>query len=450
MKKNVIVFFTDQQRWDTMKTHNNPMSVTPNLDRMACLGTDVHYAFTCQPVCGPARSVMQTGLYPTTTGCWRNGIPLPRESKTLAHYFKENGYRTAYIGKWHLGSDLAVCEVERGGYQDWLACNLLEFTSDPYHTVLYNENREAVRLPGYRVDALCDQAIRYINLHQNEPFFLFLSFLEPHHQNHVDAYPAPEIYAQRFSQPWLPPDLAELQGSAHRHISGYYGMCNKLDEAYGRLQDALKSLNIQNETIVLFTTDHGCHFKTRNEEYKRSGHESSIRIPCVFTGAEFNGAGRINELVSLIDLPPTLLDAVGITPPETWQGKSIMPLIRRQQVDWQKAIYVQISESQIGRAIRTKRWKYIISAPVQQGKSGKSAQQYTEEALYDLEHDSYELDNLVGLDSHRAIADELLSLLRTKEMEIGEGSIDVVLAEQRDMGQRRVSILDNQFPYPEH
>ena len=86
---NVIVFFTDQQRWDTTGVHGNPLDLTPNFDRMAQQGTDVHYSFTCQPVCGPARSCLQTGLYATETGCYRNGIPLPEDSKTLAHFFSE-------------------------------------------------------------------------------------------------------------------------------------------------------------------------------------------------------------------------------------------------------------------------------------------------------------------------------------------------------------------------
>lgn len=448
-RPNVIVFFSDQQRWDTMGIHHNPMNLTPNLDRMAHLGTDVHYAFSCQPVCGPARSVLQSGLYPTTTGCWRNSIPLPRDCKTLAQCFRENGYRTGYIGKWHLGKHQALHADERGGYQDWLASNLLEFCSDAYETVLYDENCDPVRLPGYRVDALCDRAIRYVDEHQQEPFFLFLSFLEPHFQNHVDAYPAPDGYAAQYNQPWMPPDLAELHGTAHRHLPGYYGMVKKLDEAYGRLQDALKSLHLQENTIVLYVTDHGCHFKTRNGEYKRSGHESSIRLPCVFTGGEFNGGGRLNELVSLIDLPPTLLDAAGITPPESWQGRSLMPLIRREKTEWPDDVYVQISEAQTGRAIRTRRWKYIVSAPVGPDGFSRSAETYTEEALYDLEHDPYELDNLIGRKSHRAVADEMLERLRARERAIGEGEIHVERAPERPMAQYRVSISNNPFPYPE-
>lgn len=439
-QKNVIVFFTDQQRWDTMGIHHNPMNLTPNLDRMAALGTDLHYTFSCQPVCGPARAVLQSGLYPTTTGCWCNGIPLPDNGHTIAECFRANGYRTGYIGKWHLGSNQAVKPAERAGYQDWLASNLLEFTSDAYDTVMYDENCQPVRLPGYRVDAICDRAIRYIDEHQQEPFFLFISFLEPHFQNYMDAYPAPDGYAARYNNPWLPPDLAELHGTAHRHLAGYYGMCRKLDEAYGRLQDALKSLNMSDDTIVLYLTDHGCHFKTRNGEYKRSGHESSIRLPCVLSGGEFKGGGRINKLVSLIDIPPTLLDAVGITPPSDMQGHSIMPLVRRQPVEWPDEVYVQISEAQTGRAIRTQRWKYIVSAPVAPDGNSRSADVYTEEALYDLAHDPYELDNLIGLESHRAIADDMLSRLRKKEREIGEGEINVIPAPPRAMGQRRVQL----------
>ena len=96
---NIVVFFTDQQRWDTMGLHGNPMGLTPNLDRLARQHTHVAHSFTCQPVCGPARSCLQTGLYATTTGCYRNAIPLPDDSRTLAHYFADAGYSTGYIGK---------------------------------------------------------------------------------------------------------------------------------------------------------------------------------------------------------------------------------------------------------------------------------------------------------------------------------------------------------------
>jgi len=191
-RPNIIVFFTDQQRWDTTGVHGNPLELTPNLDRVAQEGTHLYNTFTCQPVCGPARSCLQTGMYATTTGCYRNGIPLPENTKTLAHYFNEAGYQTGYIGKWHLAAEEPVSEPKRGGYKYWLAANALEHSSEPYRTIVYDNDMHPVQLPGYRVDALTDAAIRYVDEHKDNPFFLFLSFLEPHHQNRSDDYPAPD------------------------------------------------------------------------------------------------------------------------------------------------------------------------------------------------------------------------------------------------------------------
>ena len=101
---NVIVFFTDQQRWDTTGVHGNPLGLTTNFDRMALRGTHVFNSFTCQPVCAPARASLQTGLYATRTSVYRNGIALPQEMRTLAHNFRDAGYQTACIEKWHLSS----------------------------------------------------------------------------------------------------------------------------------------------------------------------------------------------------------------------------------------------------------------------------------------------------------------------------------------------------------
>ncbi|OUC06808.1 arylsulfatase, partial [Litorilinea aerophila] len=352
-RPNVIVFFTDQQRWDTTGIHGNPLGLTPNFDRMAQRGTHVHYAFTCQPVCGPARSCLQTGMYATNTGVFHNGVPLAQDAVTLAKCFGQAGYATGYIGKWHLGSRDPVPPEERGGYDYWLAANLLEFTSDAYDTVLFDNEGHPVKLPGYRVDALTDAAIRYIDAHQEEPFFLFISYLEPHHQNHVDDYPPPDGYREMYTGRWTPPDLAALGGSSAQHLGGYYGMVKRLDEALGRLLDALKSLDLSDQTIVLFTSDHGNHFKTRNAEYKRSCHESAIRVPTALCGPGFDGGGRIHQLVSLVDLPPTLLDAAGLPIPETMEGRSILPLLRGQAADWPQEVFIQISESQVGRALRT-------------------------------------------------------------------------------------------------
>lgn len=439
---NVIVFFTDQQRWDTTGLGGNPLDLTPNFDRVARAGTHLPRFFTCQPVCAPARSCLQTGQYATRTGVWRNGLGLRPDAVTLATCFRDAGYRTGYIGKWHLaggGGAGPVAPDARGGYQDWLAANSLESVSDTYRTVLYDGDGHEHRPPGYRVDALTDAAIRYVAEHQNDPFFLFVSFLEPHHQNHLDDYPPPEGYRERYDGRWVPPDLAALGGSTHQHLGGYFGMVRRLDEAFGRLLDALRSLGLTEETIVAFTSDHGCHFKTRNGEYKRSCHESSIHVPCALTGPGFTGGGQVHPLVSLVDLPPTLLAASGLPVPETMQGRSFLPLLGGRSADWPEEVFVQISESQVGRAVRTRRWKYGVTAPDRNGGRDADATRYVEEYLYDLAADPHELHNLVGVESHRGAADVLRERLIRRMEQAGETPPEIVAAEPRRSGQRRVT-----------
>jgi arylsulfatase A-like enzyme len=399
---NFLLFFTDQQRWDTTGLHGNPLGLTPNFDRLAREGTHLSHFFTCQPVCGPARACLQTGQYATTNGCVTNGIALPGDRPTLAHCFNEAGYATAYFGKWHLGGKeigrQAVPREYRGGYQHWLASNTLEFTSDAYQYRVYDNDDEAVDLPGYRVDAQTDAVIRHLSAERDRPFFLVNSYIEPHHQNSTGDFPPPDGYREPYTGRWIPPDLAELRGSAHRHLGGYYGQVKRLDEALGRIVDALKSMGELDNTVIVFLSDHGCHFKTRNAEYKRSCHESSIRIPGFLRGGPFTGAGEIKDLISLVDLPPTLLEAAGIPVPSGMEGRSFFPLRgnRTPETPWPDHIFVQTSEAETGRSIRTRRWKYGVVAenPPRNPLEGPST--YRETFLYDLEIDPYELENLAG------------------------------------------------------
>jgi arylsulfatase A-like enzyme len=417
---NVIVFFTDQQRWDTVGAHGSPMGATPNFDRMTKTGMFVPNSFTCQPVCGPARSILQTGKYPTVTGCYRNSIALPKTERTLAHFFRDAGYDTAYIGKWHLADTEPVPEDQRGGYEEWLGSNILEFTSYAYDTVMYGNDNRPVKLPGYRVDALTDAAIRYLGRPHDKPFFLFVSYIEPHHQNQTDDYPAPAGYEERMRERLkLPGDLAVLKGTSEKQFPGYMGQIARLDEAYGRLLDALMSLGQLDNTVVMYTSDHGNHFKTRNAEYKRSCHEASVRVPTLFVGPGFNGKGPFDGMVSLIDLPPTLLDCAGIEPPAHMQGRSIL---RGASGD---NVFIQVSEDHVGRALRTRRWKYEVIAPGGDGWNQMDARAYTEANLFDLEADPHELTNLASAPEHVALRAELRDRLLARMTAAGETAPEI-------------------------
>lgn len=429
---NVVVVVTDQQRFDTMGLHGNPLGLTPNLDRYAQANTFCANAFTCQPVCAPARAAMQTGQWPTDTGVYRNGIALPTDIPTVARRFAAAGYDTALIGKWHL----AACDTEpvpaklRGGFDHWLSGDVVEFISDAYDARLYDSDGTLRKLPGYRSDAYFDAAIDYLARPHDRPFLMYITLMEPHHQNSRDDYPAPDGYRERYEGRWVPPDLAALGGSAHGQLGGYWGMVKRVDEGFGRLLDALRSLDMYDDTVVAFTTDHGCHFKTRNSEYKRSAHDASIRIPMVFGGPGFVAGGRRPELVSLIDLVPTLLDAGGIGVPDGLGGRSVLDAVRGA-TDWPDDVFVQISESQVGRAVRTDRWKYAVVAPDADGWDDARAPRYRESELYDLVADPHELTNLAGLDSHRQVADSLRQRLLVRLAATGEPDATVDPAPSR-------------------
>jgi arylsulfatase A-like enzyme len=178
--------------------------------------------------------------------------------------------------------------------------------------------------------------------------------------------------------------------------------------------------------------------KTRNSEYKRSCHESSIRVPMAFTGPGFDGGGQLRELVSLVDLPPTLLDAANLPVPFHMQGHSLMPLLRRQSMSWPEDVFVQISEDQLGRAVRTHRWKYAVYAPDKSPIDDAASDHYVEEFLYDLEYDPYEQRNLIGYESHRDVAEKMRARLVRHMVEAGEAAPSIKPAPSIPSGQRRV------------
>jgi arylsulfatase A-like enzyme len=408
-RPNVFVFFTDQQRWDTVGAYGSPMDLTPNLDRSADRGTLFERAFTPQPVCGPARSCLQTGQYGTETGVRTNGVPLPDDAPFLADQFNDAGYRTGYVGKWHLASEEPVPESARGGYEDyWRVADVLEHSSHPYEGVVWDEAEQPVEFEGYRVDELTEMALDFVreSADDDDPFFCMLSHLEPHHQNDMESYVAPEGYAWEYRNPWVPEDLAGHAGNWYEHLPDYYGICRRLDECYGRVLDELTELGVRENTIVVFVSDHGCHFWTRNREYKRSPHEASIRVPLVVDGPGFENAD-VSDLVNLIDLPPTLLDAAGIEVPDPMQGDSTVPLVDGD-ADWKDDVFVQLQERERGRVLRTDRWKYVVTDP--KGDSVSDGE-YTERYLYDLYDDPHEQRNLIGRDDHRGVADALKSRL---------------------------------------
>ena len=236
---------------------------------------------------------------------------------------------------------------------------------------------------------------------------------------------------------WTPPDLSG--SSAAAQLGDYWAMVKRVDEGLGRLMDALRSFDIQDHTILLFVSDHGCHFKTRNSEYKRSCHESSVRVPCAAIAPGFNGKGCREELVNLVDLTPSILEAAGLPLPESMQGCRVMASLRGEADFERTEQFIQISEDKVSRALRTRRWKYAVTAMGLDGNLRPNSDTYTEEFLYDLEADPYEQQNLVSAAQLSAVREHLRLRLTEWIREIEGSEVRILpVKDCAEVGQRRV------------
>ena len=430
MPNNIIFYFTDQQRWDTCGCFGQPLDITPNLDQLAREGVKFDNAFSPQPVCGPCRALFQTGKYPTETGCFRNNIMLPAGVKTLGQYIEEAGYETAYIGKWHLASDgelekpptidhtvTAIPRELRGGYTGfWRTADVLEFTSHGYDGFVFDENNRRVDFKGYRADCINDMALEFLDGYTGEkPFFMTVSQIEPHHQNDRKHYEGPEGSKERFRDFILPEDLKALGGNAAEEYPDYLGQCASLDENLGRLVAKLKEKGLYENTVILFASDHGSHFLTRNrddhlngyDDYKRSCHDACLHVPLVIAGGPYRGGRAVEELVSTASLPKTILALAGVDVGDAMIGENLLDVVEKKADNRPNEIFAQISESRVGRCIRTARYTYSVYAPGVNGGAAAASDRYADDFLYDMEQDPHQLNNVVADPAYAQVKAEL-------------------------------------------
>jgi len=443
---NILFILSDQQRWDSVGAYGQALPTTPHIDRLAAEGVRFENAFTCQPVCGPARACLQTGRYASETGCFRNGLGLPEGEPTLPRYLRQAGYDSAYVGKWHLASReheyyySAIPPERRGGYDGyWIAADLPEYISSGYAGCAWDRDMQRVDFEGYRADAYTDWALRYLGERPGDrPFFLFVSYVEPHPQPYHKRYrgpppddrrgiirdymryDAPKGEAAHFADHDVPGDLAGTDGDWQVAYADYLASCGRVDTNVARLLAELDRQGVADDTLVVYTSDHGCHFHTRTQGDKNSCHDGSIRIPLVVRGPGFRGGRVANELASLIDLPPTLLQAAGLASPATMRGRPLQDIDDPSAAEWRDSVFVQISHRGAGRAVRTSRWKYAVSSPRDDRPDAPGSDTYLEAFLYDLAADPHERDNRVADPSLAAVRAELRGMLVEHMVSTGE------------------------------
>lgn len=410
-RPNIILFHSDQFRWDCIcAAGHNPMEgLTPNLDAMYNRGTVFKNFITNQPLCSPSRSCWMTGQYATTTGVWKNGPGIRRDARTIATQLTPAGYSANYFGKWHLspaGTGAVPAEYRGGFTGQWLAANEPETSTQPYNSQFWNNDNQPVHYGKdvYRVDFLTGEAEKFLRKKHDKPFLMVLSQLEPHQQNfaceHGDVFGfvPPHGYEKRFRSCYVPEDLRFFPGDWQYEMNNYYGDIKAIDDSLGRILKTLREEKLEDNTIVMFLSDHGCHFRTRNEEYKRSPHDSSVHVPLMIQGPGFNNRQTVTELVSMIDIAPSILDMVGVKAPSCMQGRSFIPLLHDEtaRAQWRNEVLIQISESEIARALRTPEWTYVALAPQANPLKDPGSKRYQDYQLYNNRADPHQLVNMIG------------------------------------------------------
>jgi len=412
-KPNVLVLLTDQWRAQATGYAGDPNVDTPHLDSLAAISVNFKNAVSGMPVCSPFRASLLTGQRPLTHGVFMNDVQLDTNAVTMAKVFNKEGYDTGYIGKWHLDGHGRLQNVAPGqrrqGFQFWKGN---ECTHD-YNKSVYYDNDDPKRKiwDGYDTFEQTNAAIDYIKERKSSknPFMMILSYGTPHAPYHT----APLEYRNRFDPEKIQlrrnvPD--SLKERAKKDLAGYYAHIVALDDMMGKLIKNLKDSGQFDNTIIVFTADHGDLLGSHGAYKKQQPYEESARVPMLYYIPErLNiAAGEREALMNSEDIMPTLLSLCDISIPNTVEGLDYRPYMEgKKQMGGATLLtcvqpFGQWNKVQHGgreyRAIKTQQYTYArdLNGPW---------------LLFDNINDPYQLNNLIGNEGYTALQDDLESLL---------------------------------------
>ena len=325
-KPNILFVLADQLRACSMGYAGEEAVKTPNIDAFAASSTICKNAISIFPVCGPYRGSLITGRTPTSTGLVINDIPLNTNEVSIAHCLKAASYDTAYIGKWHLDGPDRPGPIPPGprrqGFEYWMAANF----EHNYNRSYFTDNDGNLKVwPGWDTEAQTTHAINYLNERKSRnPFCLFLSWGPPHHPYRL----VPKKYLEMYNLDMIEgrPNCDDVPRD---DLWGYYAQTTFLDEQFQRLLDTINDLGIEDETIVVFTSDHGDMHGSHGVYKKQWPWNEAIKVPFVIRYPKVITEGAIRNMpLSVIDIMPTLLSLSGVPIPDTVEGIDLSKVLR--------------------------------------------------------------------------------------------------------------------------
>jgi arylsulfatase A-like enzyme len=394
-KPNIVLVFGDQWRAQATGYAGDPNIHTPNLDAFAGESMNFTTAVANCPVCSPWRATLMTGQYPLTHGVFVNDVPISSRPVYLAECFQSVGYDTAYIGKWHIdghGRGAYIPPERRKGFDYW---KVRECTHDYNHSFYYADSPNKLEWRGYDAIAQTEDATQYISGHRIEtPFLLMLSWGPPH-----DPYDtAPEQFKRIYNQgdiklrPNVPEDYAE---QAKEWLAGYYAHCSALDWCFGRIVSALDAAGLAEDTIVIFTSDHGDMLGSHGARNKQRPWDESILVPMLMRYPRLLGKKKKSITVpfNAPHLMPTILGLAGLDIPQSVEGEDFSSFILGKSPPPEDSALIELPAcfhqyayyrgGKDWRGLRTSRYTYVINL------DGPWF-------LYDNQVDPFQMTNLIG------------------------------------------------------
>lgn len=372
-KPNLLFIWTDQQRADTMAIYGNKKIEVPNLNKLASQSIVFENPYVTQPVCTPSRSTVMTGLYPHTNGCLDNNIPLPPSIPCTPEIINDSDYRTAYYGKWHLGDEFFA----QHGFEEWISIEDIynQYFSEGRDKSLVSDYSNFLKSLGYKPDGnnseitrdyasklpiehckpkfLEEKACDFLKRNKNNPFILYVNFLEPHppfngplndkyDPDYVDLPPnfnddleedEPLRYRMLkekfYNEKYKGEDLKTEQ-DWRKMTKKYWGLVSQVDLSIGGILKTLEDQGLAENTIVVFTSDHGEMMGAHRMLNKTVMYEEAVKVPWMMKFPHLKSKHQfVKGRFGHIDILPTLLDAIGND--YKLQGESLLPIVRGEK-----------------------------------------------------------------------------------------------------------------------
>jgi arylsulfatase A-like enzyme len=444
---NVVVILVDDLRWDDIGVAGHPFAQTPAIDRLAREGSRFLNAFATTPLCSPSRAAILTGQYVHKNGIIDNTArdSASHRLSTFATPLMNAGYETGFFGKWHMGND----DTRRPGWTHWVAMKGQGEAIDPN----LNVDGERLVANGYVTDVLTDYVVNFMQRSRGKPFMVFLAHKALHPnvqqrddgsvaqlQNQSGGFVPAERHRGRYASTTVPrrqnatvapskkpslqraiaglPPLSPTTGTPDRDIRDRLEMLLGVDESLARIDSTLRALGELENTVIIFTSDHGYFYGEHglNEE-RRLAYEETIRIPLIVRHPQMLRRNSTpSQMAQTIDLAPTILALAGVRDTVQRHGTSLLPVLGDSAPAWRTSVLVEYYTDQVFprtltmgyQAVRTARHKYIHYLELE----GMNE-------LYDLEADPFELNNLMGTEEGKRLLPALESELAKLQRETG-------------------------------